>query len=154
MTTPTPIPPIDDQDPLPEQNWFWRRSYVFALSLISLGFVWYGIEALWDLREARAIYDITKYMIGILAMLILFYMVAPSAEQIVKLIQAAKVLRAGVPVTRMTRQETPTGTVETQSTAGVPSPAPVAEIAPVAPPAAVAPVAPAVEEDVAPRSRT
>lgn len=140
-----PTVDIDVQDPLPEQDWFWRRTFTFVLSLASLGFIWYGIEALWDLRSAEAIYRVTRYMIGILAMLILFYMVAPSAEQIVKLIQAAKTLRAGVPMKRVARVETPSGTVETQSTAGVVEDTP---LPPVASPA------PSEEVDVAPRSRT
>lgn len=142
-----PVVTVDVQDPLPEQDWFWRRSFSFGLSIACIGFIWYGIEALWDLKQAEAIYRVTRYMIGILAMVILFYMVAPSAEQIVKLIQAAKTLRAGIPMTRTARVVTPTGTTETQSTAGV------AVDAPEAPTPAPAP-SPAAEEDFAPRSQT
>lgn len=142
-----PTVTVDVQDPLPEQDWFWRRTFSFGLSIACIGFIWYGIEALWDLRQPEAIYRVTRYMIGVLAMVILFYMVAPSAEQIVKLIQAAKTLRAGVPMTRTARVETPSGTVQTQSTAGVAGDTPEVPEAPPAP-------SPAAEEDVAPRSRT
>jgi hypothetical protein len=124
---------VDVQDPLPEPSWLWRRVYTFALSLISLGFIWYGAEAMFLLKRADELFAITRYMIAILGVLILFYMVAPSAEQIVRLIQAAKILQAGVPITRRAVSETTEGRTEVETTAGQP--------------------APAEEQDSAPRSR-
>lgn len=100
---------IDVQDPLPETNWFWRRVYTFVLSLVSVAFIWYGLEALNNMREAESVYRVTRYMIGVHVLLITYYMVAPSAEQIVKLVQAAKLLRAGVPITRSASIQTPQG---------------------------------------------
>lgn len=124
MTDDTPHK-IDPQDPLPETNWFWRRVYTFALSLISVAFIWYGLESLNAMRQPQHVFSITRYMVGVHVLLITFYMLAPSAEQIVKLVQAAKLLRAGVPL----RQP-----VVVQQ----PAPAPVAED----------------EADVAPSSRS
>ncbi len=95
MTDDTPHK-IDPQDPLPETNWFWRRVYTFALSLISVAFIWYGLESLNAMRQPQHVFSITRYMVGVHVLLITFYMLAPSAEQIVKLVQAAKLLRAGV----------------------------------------------------------
>lgn len=117
MTDETPHK-IDPQDPLPETNWFWRRVYTFALSLISLAFIWYGLEALNAMRQPQHVFSITRYMVGVHVLLITFYMLAPSAEQIVKLVQAAKLLRAGVPL-----RQPPV----------LPAPAPVAEEVDVAP---------------------
>jgi hypothetical protein len=137
---------VDVQDPLPETSWLWRRIYVFTFSMISVAFILYGLESLHGMREAEAVYRITRYMIAVHAMLILFYMVAPSAEQIVKLIQAARIIREGVPITRSAVVETPQGgRTEVTTTAGaVLTPEPV-------------PVAPAPteeEQDYAPRSKT
>lgn len=131
---------VDVQDPLPEQDWTWRRTYTYALTLTSCIGVGYALHTLHDLRDANAVYGIAKWMLGIIAMLATYYMVAPSAEQIVKLIQAAKLLRAGVTTTKTATAETAQGgRVEVATTAGIP-------IEP----------APAVEEeaDAAPRSRT
>lgn len=138
---------VDVQDPLPETNWFWRRVYTFVLSLISVGMIWYGLSAAYVMGDSEAIYRLTRYMIGVHVVLITFYMVAPSAEQIVKLVQAAKLLREGVPVTRRAVVSTPEGgRTEVETTAGHPeAPERVPE-----PPAA----SQADEEDFAPRSRT
>lgn len=135
---------VDVQDPLPETNWFWRRVYTFVLSLISVAFIWYGLESLHSMAQADAIYRVTRYMIGVHVLLITYYMVAPSAEQIVKLIQAAKLLQAGVGMTRRATVETPEGgRTEVETTAGHPT-------EPETPPAP-----PEDEErDYAPRSRT
>lgn len=143
----TGAPRIDVQDPLPETNWFWRRVYTFALSLISVAFIWFGLEALNSMREPQLVYSVTRYMIGVHVLLITFYMLAPSAEQMVKLIQAAKLLHAGVPITRRAVAQTPQGgRTEVETTAGVVE-APETQNRSPAPPAGD-------EDDVAPRSRT
>lgn len=135
---------VDVQDPLPETNWFWRRVYTFALSLISIAIVIYGVQVLHELKDADNVYRVTRYMIGVHVLLITYYMLAPSAEQMVKLIQTAKLLGAGVPISRKAVVETPEGgRTEVTTTAGAPTPP---EPSP-APPAAS-------EEDFAPRSRT
>lgn len=138
---------VDIQDPLPETNWFWRRVYTFVLSVASLAFVGYGLAALHGLKDAEAIYRVTRYMIGVHVLLITYYMVAPSAEQIVKLIQAAKLMRAGVPMTRRATSNSPEGGhTEVETTVGYPD-------EPEAP--SYVPERPQDEEqDFAPRSRT
>lgn len=110
---------IDAQDPLPESNWFWRRVYTFVLSLVSVAFIWFGLESLNAMKDPDAIYRITRYMIGVHVLLITYYMVAPSAEQIVKLIQAARLMRSGVPITRHAVVETPETRTEVSATANV-----------------------------------
>lgn len=140
---------VDVQDPLPETNWFWRRVYTFSLSLISVAFIWFGLESLNSLGQPEFVYSITRYMIGVHVMLITFYMLAPSAEQIVKLIQAAKLLQAGVVTTRTAATQTAEGArSEVTTTAGLPdAPAPAPVEAPAAPTVAT-------EIDAAPRSNT
>lgn len=113
--------------------------------MISVAFIMYALQSLYVMKDNENVYRIGRYMIGIHAMLILFYMVAPSAEQIVKLIQAARIIRSGVPMSRSAVAETPEGgRTAVTTTSGVPVP-------PQALPTAPAP-APAAEEDYAPRS--
>jgi hypothetical protein len=138
---------VDVQDPLPETNWFWRRVYTFVLSLVSIGMVWYGLVALHSMNQPESIYEITRYMIGVHVLLITYYMVAPSAEQIIKIVQASKMLRSGVPVTRRATVSTPEGTrTEVETTAGHSDQPTTSETYP-EPPADE-------ERDYAPRSRT
>lgn len=140
----TGAPRLDIQDPLPETNWFWRRVYTFALSLISVAFIWFGLEALNQMREPSLVYSVTRYMIGVHVLLITFYMLAPSAEQMVKLIQATKLLHAGIPIRRRAVAETPQGgRTEIEATAGVVETPEAQNRAPEPP-----------ETDVAPRSRS
>lgn len=110
----------DPQDPLPENDWFWRRTYTFVMTLASLGFIWFGVEALYSMARPELLYSITRYMIGILFVQILFYMVAPSAEQIVKLIQAAKIIRSGIPTSQREVVETPRKRTERKTVTGRP----------------------------------
>ena len=136
---------VDVQDPLPENNFFWRRVYTFIFSLLSVGFIWYGIEALYSAKHYDQVYFITRYMIGVLVLLLTYYMVAPSAEQIVKLIQAAKLLQSGVTTSRRATIQTPEGgRTEVETVAGATQTPPEPRIAP----------SEAQDEDFAPRSRT
>lgn len=137
---------IDMQDPLPEQDWTWRRAYTYALTMISCVGVGYLLHAIRDAGDARSLYDLAWWMLAIIAMLATYYMVAPSAEQIVKLIQAAKLLQAGVPMSRSAIVETPQGgRAEVITTAGAPEGHADLNRAPEA--------SPGPEDDVAPRSR-
>lgn len=112
---------VDVQDPLPEQDWTWRRTYTYALTLIACVGVGFALDAIRATGDIEALYGVAWWMLAIIAMLATYYMVAPSAEQIVRLIQAAKLMRAGVPITRTATIETPQGSrAEVKTTAGVP----------------------------------
>lgn len=112
---------IDVQDPLPEQDWTWRRAYTYALTITACVGVGFAMDAIRATGDIDALYGVAWWMLAIIAMLATYYMVAPSAEQIVKLIQAAKLLQAGVPMTRSAVVETPHGgRAEVKTTAGTP----------------------------------
>lgn len=111
---------IDVQDPLPETDWFWRRCYTFLFTLLSVAFIWFGMEALASLKDGDRIYRVTRYMIGVHVMLVTYYMVAPSAEQIVKIIQSARLLKAGIPISRSAVVQTPETRTEVKTIAGHP----------------------------------
>jgi hypothetical protein len=136
---------VDVQDPLPETSWLWRRIYVFTFSMISVAFILYGLQSLHEMQNAEGVYRVSRYMIGIHAMLILFYMLAPSAEQIVKLIQASRIIMSGIPTSRSAVSESPTGArTAVVATTGVPIPPEALPTAPAAAP----------EPDFAPRSQS
>lgn len=116
---------IDAQDPLPESNWFWRRVFVFGLAAGLLLLVYMKIDSVADVarqgsREAiEGLVKLLRICLWLIGGLILFYMLAPSAEQLVKLIQTAKSLRDGVRFTS-TAATAPSGATSTTSTAGQP----------------------------------
>lgn len=143
------VPDITDiQDPLPESNWFWRRVFTFASMLIIFGILIYTVMELARIAELEprqgitAMLDLALRLLWLQFIFVLFYMVAPSAEQVVKMIQTAALLRAGVQTATRAVQEP--GRTEVAATAGKPP-------QPLAPPVQGSG---ADKSDVAPRSRT
>lgn len=129
--TATASPPsVDAQDPLPESNWLWRRIFVFLLTAALLVLVWIKVDSVADVarmgsREAiEGLVSLLRWCLWLIGILVLFYLLAPSAEQTAKLIQTARSLREGVRFQSVTRASGPEGTVETMNTAG-PAPAPL-----------------------------
>ena len=73
--------------PLPESNFRFRRifSYALALALLTLLTV-----IVLRIEDASALERIAIWLIGLLGLVITYYMVAPTAEHIVQAIKAAK----------------------------------------------------------------
>lgn len=85
---------VDPQDPLPEPSFLYRRifSYVMAVALVGLiAFVVWRIEGSDQLRE------VALYLCTLLFVVITYYMVAPSAEHVVKMVQLGKLWRSSPP---------------------------------------------------------
>lgn len=147
MADTAPKTTVDLQDPLPESSWLWRRIFVYAVTAAVLWMLWGAIIQLGNvaLVEPRlgvpALLSLCKWIIGMTALMATYYMVAPSAEQIVKMLKTAALLRGGVQVAGRQRVA-PDGTTDTAKTVGRPPAPPVP-----------ATEAPAAEEDAAPRSR-
>ena len=116
---PAPQTTVDIQDPLPEANWLWRRVLSYALCLAFLGmmvgFGWAmfkivnSVTGKIDNMNAQAVVQITlaalgtveqmfRLMFWALLVVVTYYMVAPSAEQITKMLQTAGLLKAGVQI--------------------------------------------------------
>lgn len=173
MADETPLPRSlpDPQDPLPEANWLWRRVFVFlALGLafgilIGLGLatnrIVGNIVGRIDAMDAKSVAQITvvalhviqamfKMMFWTVVIVVTYYMVAPSAEQITKMLQTARLLKSGVQIASRAKVETPERREETQATIGVPP-------QPVVPPAVADTPEPEVtsesEIDYAPRGK-
>lgn len=129
-------PPLvaDPQDPLPESNWLWRRVLAFAIvGVIGWQQVMAGNRiARWgdggSPKEAiDALLNMTHWHMGVLGGVLLLYMVAPSAEQVAKILATLSAWKSGISTLTTSRVSTPAGTAETKTAAG-----------PVKPPAAAA----------------
>jgi len=72
--------------PLPEAQWLWRRLFTW---LISAFILWqlHGLLARLPIEDLRTI---TERLILLLASLIAFYLIGPTAEHIIALVRAWK----------------------------------------------------------------
>lgn len=132
-------PNLDVQDPLPESNWMWRRTFSFLATLIVFGLLIGLIVATHRLvnttidridtmqaeqvaliakQALTVILEMFRLMFWALMVVVTYYMVAPSAEQITKILQTAGLLKAGVQIAGRT-VETPERK-EVVSTVGTP----------------------------------
>lgn len=153
--TPTPQVIADMQDPLPESNWLWRRVLTFLAIVVifclmsGLAYAVHrivgGVIGRIDNMSAQAVADITIRALGVieqmfgwmywsLLVVVTYYMVAPSAEQIAKMIGAVSLLKGGVGTATRTIVNERQGTTEVASTTGIP-PTPQVPPSETAPPA-------------------
>lgn len=72
---------------LAEGRWLWRRLYVYAASLA----LWLLLRLAVTRAAANDLPRIAEGLMGLMALMLLLYLVAPSAQQIVNLTR----LRAG-----------------------------------------------------------
>jgi hypothetical protein len=100
---------IDPQDPLPDASWVFRRIMAFGLvaaTVLGQLYVAWRLASLGsELKSADALahmLEISKIFAVELLVVVTYYMVAPSAEQIVKIIQVASMLKRGVPLPHVT----------------------------------------------------
>jgi hypothetical protein len=92
---------VDAQDPLPESNWFYRRVFLFGLTIAAvIGCVW----VIWPLRvlayqgnrdAIMGVIDLPFYLLGVIVINTIFYTVAPSGEQVAKMFNLASLLSRG-----------------------------------------------------------
>ena len=83
-----PLVPEDRISPLAEGRWLWRRLYVFATS----GAAWILLDRLIGALPQQAVPRLVDALIGLLALTMVLYLVAPSAQQ---LIASFRLLRPG-----------------------------------------------------------
>lgn len=120
----------DLQDPLPESSWFWRRVFVFGVTIAVLWMLWGAITQLANvaLVEPRlgvpALLTLCKWIIGFTGMMVTYYMIAPSAEQLTKMVKTVSLLKAGVQVSGR-RVEGADGSSEEAKTVGLPPAPPI-----------------------------
>jgi hypothetical protein len=106
-----PPPSVDAQDPLPESSWFYRRVYTFIVSAALIALLGYlGFYAP-DKNMAF------KWTASLLSFVIMIYIVAPSADQITRMIQTASMLKSGVSLSSTKTATAPDGSTATATTA-------------------------------------
>lgn len=128
--------PTVDHDPLPEASWFWRRIFTFAVTAAILWMVWGAITRLGTTAVMAptigipALLSLCKSLLYFTFAMVTYYMVAPSAEQIVKMVQVAGMLKGGVQFASRTLLTTPETSSATSAVAGQTLPEPVPDAAP------------------------
>lgn len=75
---------VDPQDPLPEPKWTWRRTLIFGLTISGLVLIAWQFPRVPDPQVRGVIYA----LLGLIALLATYYLIAPSAEHIVSTVQA------------------------------------------------------------------
>lgn len=78
-------------DTLAEGRWLWRRLYAFA---VSAG-LWLLLMRTVARMPAEMLPKITDGLMGLLALILVLYLVAPTAEQLVALIANARLRFTG-----------------------------------------------------------
>jgi len=74
---------ISDPDKgLPEHRWLWRRLYVFLASLA----VWRLLLLAVERVPAEALPGVARNLMGLLALVVVLYLVAPTAQHVVELL--------------------------------------------------------------------
>ncbi|MFN7128587.1 MAG: hypothetical protein ACK4OJ_05925 [Brevundimonas sp.] len=92
--TRTPAPSRARNDTLAEGRWLWRRLYAFA---VSAG-LWLLLMRTLARMPPEMLPKITDGLMGLLALILILYLVAPTAEQLVALLANARLrLTSGRP---------------------------------------------------------
>ncbi|MFC5345474.1 hypothetical protein ACETK8_07125 [Brevundimonas staleyi] len=76
------IDPHQQTPPLAEAQWLWRRLYVFAASFA----LWRSLSEVVDRTEPRALPAVASGLMSLLALTLVLYLVAPTAQQLVALL--------------------------------------------------------------------
>ena len=74
-----PVAPDEEVSPLAEGRWLWRRLYVFATTAAA----WVLLERLIAVIPPEAAPRLIEALMGLLALTMVLYLVAPSAQQLI-----------------------------------------------------------------------
>ena len=86
--TPQPSNP----PPLAEAKWLWRRLYVFAASFA----LWRSLSDVVDRTAPAALPAVASGLMSLLALTLVLYLVAPTAQQLVALLADLRLRLGGV----------------------------------------------------------
>jgi hypothetical protein len=121
-----PPPSVDVQDPLPEAKWFWRRVFTFVLSACAIIGSALLVRLMYRIAEGREdqvigyFADIIFWNQVLLFVVVTYYLIAPSAEHVAKVLQTAGVLKSGGSIfTRQIARSPDGSTAVAESGAGV-----------------------------------
>lgn len=123
----------DPQDPLPESNWFWRRVFVGVICAAILFLVWWYADDIGEvaLKGGSGAVDAVNGLVGLLklslyllGLVIMLYLIAPSAEQAGKWLATISAWKGGVSTAAHSKAVAADGsTAEATTTAGKTAPA-------------------------------
>lgn len=86
MSKPIISPELDPQDPLPESRWFWRRLIVWFCTIVTYAFLGWTV---WRAHQ-NDMPGIAANLMLLLGVLLTFYLIAPSANQLAELLATLK----------------------------------------------------------------
>lgn len=97
--------------PIPESKFLYRRVFSYTLMIATFVLLFQIVDALQGALSlnnqtdaladaANALAEIAKWLIGFGSLIVTYYMVAPSAEQIVRIVQAARLYQAAPTILR------------------------------------------------------
>lgn len=86
------LDPRDPQDPLPEGRWLYRRLFIWGVMLFCCGLLAFIVHRLEG--DPSALKSVAQWTISLMALLSTYYLIAPSAEQLAKIVQAGRLFRA------------------------------------------------------------
>ena len=91
MSAPSKPVPAIEPPPLNEGRWMWRRLYVFAASLGLGGLL---VQIIRTMRP-EALPRLADGIVGLIGLLLILYLVAPTAQQMVELLVNLKLRLSG-----------------------------------------------------------
>lgn len=71
---------------LPEGRWFWRRLYVFSSTFA----LWALLRHAVTRTPADRLPQVTEGLIQLLALVLVLYLIAPSAQQLIEMLAAVR----------------------------------------------------------------
>jgi uncharacterized RDD family membrane protein YckC len=71
----------DPQDPLPESRWLYRRLYTWALTIAAIALLWWLVRRM----PAEDLQLVALWIIGLLALVVTYYLLAPSAAELARI---------------------------------------------------------------------
>jgi hypothetical protein len=120
----TSKPTEDPHDPLPESTFLWRRLTTWVVCVALLVLIYVNVLSLAAMQESAGIVKVTGWLCLLLWIALTYYMVAPSAEQITKVIQLARIWRSGVDLTQLSKPSEAVDTAPAPPVAPAPPPPP------------------------------
>jgi hypothetical protein len=125
-----PPPTADAQDPLPESNWFWRRIFVGVICGAILFMVWWYADDIGEVAlknsgaseaAVNGLVDLLKLELYLLGLVIMLYLIAPSAEQAGKWLATISAWKGGVSTASTSRAIGSDGSVAESTTSAGPA---------------------------------
>ena len=131
-TSPPQTATADPQDPLPESNWFWRRLFVGIICAAILVIVWWYADDIGEValkggagtvEAVNGLVGLLKLSLYLLGLVIMLYLIAPSAEQAGKWLATISAWKGGVSTASHSKAVASDGsTAEATTTAGKAAP--------------------------------